>query len=430
MREKIVIIGNGIAGTTVARHVRKNSDSEIIVVGSESPFLFARTALMYVYMGSLTLTDIKLYEDWFWKKNRIQLRYDTASTADFSAKTIRLDGGESLGYDRLVLATGSRPNRLSVPGEDLVGVSAFYSLGDLERIQDLTRGGRQAVVIGGGLIGVELAEMLVSRGIQVTFLVREARYLESVLPAEESELIAGEIRSHGINLVFGETVAAVTSRNGRTVSGVRTESGETYEADFVGVAIGVGPNVEFAARNSIPVSRGIVVNEFFETQVPDVYAVGDCVEFERSGIGHKTIEQLWYAASRHGIALASNLTGVPVPYDRHVFYNSAKFFELEYQTYGSVPADSDERNSVVWSDGHRLIRIVFDPAKNTVLGFSSLGVRMRQAKCVEWIQNGDGVQDVVARIHQALFDPEFTRRLDRQAFRVQQVNPNVRASVS
>ncbi|MBL7899849.1 MAG: NAD(P)/FAD-dependent oxidoreductase, partial [Crocinitomicaceae bacterium] len=163
---RTVIIGNGIAGITAARHIRKKSDHEILVISGESPYFFSRTALMYVYMGHMRWDDIKPYEDWFWQKNRIDLEFDWVTEIEFQNKMLLTKSGKKINYDKLILALGSKPNKFGWPGQDLNRVQGLYSRQDLENLQNQTPQIKNAVIVGGGLIGIELAEMLLSKNIQ------------------------------------------------------------------------------------------------------------------------------------------------------------------------------------------------------------------------------------------------------------------------
>jgi len=206
--EHIVIIGNGISGVTAARHIRKNSDKEITIVSAETDYFFSRTALMYVYMGHLKFEHTQPYESWFWKKNRINLKKGYVSKVNSSSNEIEFSDGEKLGYDKLIIATGSKPNKFGWPGEDLNGVMGMYHKQDLEKLEKYAPDNKRckrAVIVGGGLIGIELVEMLHSRNIPVTFLVREQSFWNGVLPKGESEMINREIISNHIDLRLGVT---------------------------------------------------------------------------------------------------------------------------------------------------------------------------------------------------------------------------------
>ncbi len=182
--EKVVIIGNGISGVTVARHIRKNSDKEILIISGETEHFFSRTALMYVFMGHMRFKDIKPYEDYFWEKNRIDLLFDFVESIDTDTKSVVMKSGNTVNYDKLVLAVGSKPNKFGWPGQDLNGAQGLYSYQDLESIEQNAKTAKRAVIVGGGLLGVECAEMMGVRGIEVTFLGRESKFGGIVLPDE------------------------------------------------------------------------------------------------------------------------------------------------------------------------------------------------------------------------------------------------------
>lgn len=407
----LVIIGNGIAGITAARHVRKlDPGARITVLSDEGDYFYSRTALMYVYMGHMTVGHTKPYEDRFWPENRIALVRDYVERVDTGAKSLRLRSGGSLGYDKLLIATGSRGRRGGWPGEDLAGVQGLYGLPDLAAMEANTAGVERAVVVGGGLVGVEMAEMLRTRGIGVTLLVREAGYLDFVLPPEESGMVAREIRRHGVDLRLGTEVREIVGE-GR-VRAVVTTDGEAIPAGFVGVAIGVEPNVGFLAGSGVEAGRGVLVNERFETNVPDVYAAGDCAEHRDPPPGRTAVEQLWYTGRSHGATVAHAICGRPRAYAPGPFFNSAKFFDLEYQVYGRItPTLRDDEGAFYWEhpDGRKGVRIQYERMGDgtRVVGFDVMGVRFRQTVCERWIGEGASLAHVVAHLGAANFDPEF-----------------------
>ena len=152
----IVIIGNGIAGVTAARHIRKRSDHQITIISSETKHFYSRTALMYIYMGHMKFENTKPYEDFFWKKNRINLVFDHVEKVVPSSNRLQLKSGATIPYDILIIASGSKSNKFGWPGQDLKGVQSPYGYPDLELMEENTKGINHAVMVGGGLIGIEM----------------------------------------------------------------------------------------------------------------------------------------------------------------------------------------------------------------------------------------------------------------------------------
>lgn len=413
----IVIIGNGITGITTARHIRKHSGHEITVISSESKHFFSRTALMYIYMGHMKFEHTKPYEDWFWKKNRINLVHAHVDNIDFENKQCWLNNKERIAYDKLVIASGSKPNNIGINFQKIKGAQGLYSLQDLELMEQNTKGISHAVIVGGGLIGIEMAEMLHSRGIHVTFLVMEKSYWNNVLPWEESQMITRHIRHHGIEVKLETQLFNILQDDRGRVRAVVTDQDEEIPCEFLGVTAGVSPNVDFIRNSDVDTSRGILVNEYFETSATDVYAAGDCAEFRNPVPGQMRIEQLWYTGKMQGEVLAQNLLGNRTAYDRGIWFNSAKFLNIEYQTYGQVPSVFPQSlDSLFWANEQeeKCIRIVYERDNMSVRGFNLLGIRYRHEVCERWISGQRKVHEVLAHLHEANFDPEFFRRYEKE----------------
>ena len=413
----IVIIGNGITGITTARHLRKHSGHEITVISSESKFFFSRTALMYIYMGHMKFEHTKPYEDWFWKKNRINLVHAHVDNIDFEKKQCWLNNKERISYDKLVIASGSKPNNIGISFQKIKGAQGLYSMQDLELMEQNTKGISLAVIVGGGLIGIEMAEMLHSRGIHVTFLVMEKSYWNNVLPWEESQMITRHIRHHGIEVKLETQLFNILQNDRGRVRAVVTDQDEEIPCEFLGVTAGVSPNVDFIRNSDVDTSRGILVNEYFETSAMDVYAAGDCAEFRNPVPGQMRIEQLWYTGKMQGEVLAQNLLGNRTAYNRGIWFNSAKFLNIEYQTYGQVPSVFPQSlDSLFWANEQeeKCIRIVYDKENMSVRGFNLLGIRYRHEVCERWISEQRKVHEVLTHLREANFDPEFFRRYEKE----------------
>ncbi|HQS50755.1 MAG: FAD-dependent oxidoreductase [Sphingobacteriales bacterium 17-39-43] len=409
----IVIIGNGITGITCARNVRKlDSNASITVISGETEHFFSRTALMYIYMGHMKFEHTKPYEDWFWKKNRINLIKAYVKSLNSKDKTLHFDNGESIAYDKLIIACGSVPNKFGWPGENLHGVQGLYSIQDLEQMERNTKNISSAVIIGGGLIGIEMAEMLHSRKIEVKMLVRENFYWGNILPREEAQLIGKHISAHGIDLQLNTELKEIISDDQNRVKGVLTNKGEQFECQFVGLTAGVKPNIGFLEKHELETERGILINEYFETSIPHIYAAGDCAQFRNPKPGEPAIEQLWYTGKMQAETLARTICGDKSAYNRGIWFNSAKFFDLEYQTYGQIlPEINDQQKSFYWEhpNGKHAFRANYSSKDESISGFNFIGIRFRQIIAEEWIREHKTIGFVIQNLKKGWFDPEFSK---------------------
>jgi NADPH-dependent 2,4-dienoyl-CoA reductase/sulfur reductase-like enzyme len=414
--EHIVIIGNGISGVTLARHIRKNSDKKITIVSAETEYFFSRTALMYVYMGHMKFEHTQPYESWFWEKNKINLKKGYVKKVDSTNKQIIFSNDEYISYDKLVLATGSKPTKFGWPGQDLEGVMGMYHKQDLENLEKYAPNNqvcKRAVIVGGGLIGIELAEMLHSRKIPVTFLVRESSFWNGVLPAMESEMINRHIQNNQIDLRLNCNLKEIKSDTKVFVkSVVIEETGEEIECNIVGLTTGVSPNIDFIKNSTIETNKGVLVNRFLETNSKDIYAIGDCAE-QRQAIGNrKAIEAVWYTGRMMGETLAQTICKNKIEYKPGNWFNSAKFFDIEYQTYGWV---FPEKNSPSYEkhfqwkhqDDTKCITIAYHKDSLLFLGINTFGIRMRHEVFDKWLSEKRTIDYVIEYLADANFDPEF-----------------------
>ena len=408
--QHIVIIGNGIAGITAARHIRKLSDYRITVISGETDHFFSRTALMYIYMGHMKYEHTKPYEDWFWEKNRIELKRAWVSTIDYEQKKLTFPEGEDLEYDKLILATGSQSNKFGWPGQDLKGVQGLYSYQDLELMEENTKQVTRAVIIGGGLIGVEMAEMLHSRHIEVTYLIREDHFWGNVLPEEEATLIDNHLIKHGIDLRQNTELEEIIDDGGGRVKAIKTKAGEIIDCQFVGLTVGVHPNIDLVKDSKIEADRGILVDENLQTNIPDVFAIGDCAQLRIPPQGRRPIEAVWYVGRMMGETLARTITGDTTKYQPGIWFNSAKFFDIEYQNYGVVlPICPDGRDSFYWQchDGEKCLKIIYQKDNLEVKGVNLFGIRNRHEVWDKWLKEKRPLDYVIQHLPEANFDPEF-----------------------
>lgn len=421
----VAIIGNGIAGITAARYIRKLSDYRITVISAESKYFWSRTALMYIYMGHMRFHHTKPYEDWFWPKNRIDLIHDYVEFVDIKTRQLKMQNNPDINYDILIIASGSVHNKFGWKGEDLKGVTGMINLQDLERIEKYTKDIDRGVIVGGGLLGIELAEMLLSRKINVTFLVREKSFWNQILPPEESAMVNRNMKIHNVDLKLSAELDEIVGDNEGRVKAVYTKDGKEVPCQFVGLTAGVKPRVNFLKDTGVEIDRGILVDELLKTNISNVYAIGDCAQHRNPPAGRNSIEQIWYTGRMQGETVAKTICREPTPYQPGVFFNSAKFFNIEYQTYGQVPtAETEELTSFYWESNKedKAIRIVFHKNDYKVAGFNLMGIRYRQEVCSQWISTGVKIDKVMNHLERANFDPEFHRKYEpdiRSSFREQ-----------
>ncbi len=416
----ITIVGNGVTGVSAALRLRElQPDWKITMISGESDYHYSRPALMYIFMGHMRYKDTKPYEDSFWDEQRIDLVRGWVTEIDAEGHSLQMHDGGAICYDRLLLATGAESNKFGWPGQDLVGVQGLYSLMDLKKLYANVEGASRGVIVGGGLIGIELAEMLHSRGIEVTLLVRESSYWDNVLPKEESELVTRQIRRAGMDLrLESELKEVLDDGHGRACGVLASKLGsatsERIDCSVVGLTAGVHPNTTLASGNGIECGRGILVDRTLKTHSPDIWAAGDCAEIENPGEELNWIQQVWYTGKAQGKLAAESMAGGTEAYDPGIWFNSAKFVDLEYQTYGQVGFRLPGEEHLLWQDeeSSRLFRIVH--VAGVVVGFNAMGMRWRHRVCERWIAEKWPVERVLADLKDAGFDPEFFTRFESE----------------
>lgn len=404
-----IIIGNGVAGITAALTIRERDRSaQITLISGESDYFFSRTALMYAFMDRMSLRDLEPLERKVYDAQKFNRIRAWVTNLDAATRTLTLDTGQTIQYDALLLATGSRPNQLTVPGAAAVkaGLANFVTLQDLESLEKWTKLGGKAAVTGGGLIGIELVECLTHHGMQVDFFVREPWYWPAALDKEEAAIVTGHIRHHGVNVYLEESVAEIKSDTAGKLTGITSSSGKQYPLDLLGVSIGVHPAIEWLTQVKTPpaTKRGILTNPAFRTSLPQVWAAGDCAEIELPG-AKPLIEQIWYSAKRQGELAAKSMLGDSIAYQPPIFYNSSKFFEIEFTTVGQPNAPGSETFFHPFAGAQASIRITW--RDSAVTAFNMLGSRWNHEFFERWITERRAPQYVMDHLAEAQFDGEF-----------------------
>jgi nitrite reductase (NADH) large subunit len=304
MSEPLVIIGNGMAAARLCEELAQRALGRyaVAVIGEEPRLAYNRVLLSSVLAGEIAANDISLKPASWWSDRGVTLCYGAGVTAvDVTARTVTLSDGAALPFAKLVFATGSRAICLPVAGADLPGVMTFRNMGDVASISRAARHGARAVVIGGGLLGIEAAYGLAKAGAAVTLVHLMDRLMERQLDAPAAALLKRALEARGIEVLLN---AATTRFIGDShVEGVELKDGRVHVADTVVAAVGIKPNAEVAARAGIAVNRGIVVDDHVATNRPDVFAIGECAEHR--GICYGLVEP----AHEQARVLAERLAG-------------------------------------------------------------------------------------------------------------------------
>lgn len=308
-KQKLVVVGNGMAGIRTVEELLALAPDlyDITVFGAEPHTNYNRILLSPVLTGERTLQDIVLNdEDWYARHGIRLLRDRKVTRVDRLRRVVQADDGTEAPYDRLLLATGSNPFILPVPGNDLDGVVAFRDIGDVNRMIEASSRYRHAVVIGGGLLGLEAANGLAARGMDVSVVHLGPALLDRQLDGEASAMLRRSLEARGLTFLLGHQTQAILGGGDGRVRALRFADGQEIPADLVVMAAGVRPNTELAERCGLHVDRGVVVTDTLQTYDPRIYAVGECVSHRGTAYGlvAPLFEQAKVAANHlalHGI---------------------------------------------------------------------------------------------------------------------------------
>lgn len=339
MREKLVLIGNGMAGINTIEHILKLAPHkyDITVFGTEPYPNYNRILLSYVLQGNAKVEDIFL-NSWAWyEENGIALHAgDTVIAIDAAAKTVTSSRGVTVKYDKLIVATGSNPFMLPLPGADKEGVMAYRTIRDCELMTEAAQSHKRAVVIGGGLLGLEAARGLLNLGMQVNVVHITDCLMERQLDPTASKLLQKALEEQGMRFLLSKQSAEIVG--GKRVSGLKFKDGSVAAADLVVMAVGIRPNVEIAKRAGIEVLQGIVVDDYLRTSVPDVYAVGECAQHR--GVAYGLVAPLY----EQGAVLAKHLAGAPAaPYEGSLVYTKLKVSGVDVFSGGQFMDGEDTK---------------------------------------------------------------------------------------
>ncbi|HVI68432.1 MAG TPA: FAD-dependent oxidoreductase [Bradyrhizobium sp.] len=347
MSEPLVIVGNGMAAVRLVDELVTTALGRyaIAVIGEEPRLAYNRVLLSSVLAGETASHDIELKPAAWWRDRGVTLKYGCRATEiDVGRRELKIEGDESIEFSRLVLATGSSPLRLNVPGAELNGVHTFRDSRDVDLLLSLAARKKPVVVIGGGLLGLEAAYGLAKAGTPVTLLHLMDRLMERQLDAPAADLLKSLVERKGIAVELNANTARIhgTSR----VEGVELADGRRIEADAVVFAAGIRPNTKLAQEAGLTVNRGIVVDDVMQTSAPGIFALGECAEHR--GVCYGLVEPAYEQAR----VLARHLSGRNAAYQGSVVATNLKVSGVSVFSAGDF-LGSDASEAILLSDIRR-----------------------------------------------------------------------------
>lgn len=339
---RYVIIGSGVAGIAAIEAIRSlDREGEVVMIGDDPYGFYSRPGLAYYLTGELH--DKALFPRTAASYRKMNFRYVKGRVQKIlrEAHTLEMEGGTSLSYDRLLLAVGAQAAPMKAPGADLDGVLKLDHLEDAKKILKHARRGRTAVVVGGGITALEMVEGFLARGVKVHYLLRGDRYWSNVLDEQESRIVEHRLQEDGVRLHFHSEIAEILGKKGR-VSGVRLVDGKTLACDMVAYAIGVRPRLELAKQGGLEIDRGILVNEYLQTNDPAIYAAGDVAQVYDPATGQSVLDSLWGPARQQGYAAGLNMAGKRTAYRKAVSFNVTRLAGLTTTIIGMVGSGRDD----------------------------------------------------------------------------------------
>ncbi|MGG4275232.1 NADPH-nitrite reductase [Bacillus subtilis] len=340
-KKQLVLVGNGMAGVRAIEEILSVAKDEfqITIFGAEPHPNYNRILLSKVLQGDTDIKDITL-NDWDWyEENNIQLyTNETVIKVDTENKTVITDADRIQPYDELILATGSLPFILPIPGADKKGVTAFRDIKDTDTMLTASKQYKKAAVIGGGLLGLEAARGLLNLGMDVSVIHLAPFLMERQLDATAGRLLQNELEKQGMTFLLEKQTEEIVGDD--RVEGLRFKDGTSIEADLVVMAVGIRPNTTLGAESGIPVNRGIIVNDYMQTEIPHIYAVGECAEHR--GIAYGLVAPLYEQAK----VLAKHICGIETnPYEGSVLSTQLKVSGVEVFSAGDFN-ESEEKKAI------------------------------------------------------------------------------------
>jgi NAD(P)H-nitrite reductase large subunit len=339
-----VIIGDGIAGSSAAETIREaDPDADVTVITEEGEALYNRILIKEFAKGKLPAAPVSIHDPDWYEERDIDLELNTVvTTVDTDGKEVHTHEGDIYEYDKLLVATGGTPTQLPVDNSDAEGVHHFWTFEDARAIKENAERSEKGVVVGAGLLGIDLAAICGAQGIDAHYLMRGNAWWRYALSEEGAEIIHEALRDVGVTPVFDSGVDHFETDEEGHVTAAVDPNGDRFEAEFAGVAIGLNFNTEFLRGSGIETDNGIVVDEHMQTNVEDVYAAGDITQFHDVILGDQAQNGAWGSAKEQGsIAGANMAAGGPEETFEWVSSYSITHFDFPFLSFGHPTLGDD-----------------------------------------------------------------------------------------
>jgi NAD(P)H-nitrite reductase large subunit len=347
-----VIVGDGIAGSSAAETIREEDpDAEVTVLTDEGEALYNRILIKEFAKGKLPEAPISIHEPEWYEERDIDLQLNTyVETVDSDAKTIETHEGDIYEYDKLLVATGGTPAQLPVEGSDADGIHHFWTFQDARKIREHAEESDKGIIVGAGLLGIDLAAVCAAQGIDANYLMRGNRWWRYALSLEGAEIIHDALEDHGVTPVFDSGVDHFETDDDGHVEAAIDPNGERYEGDFCGIAIGLDFNIEWLQGSGVETDDGVVVDEYMQTNVEDIYAAGDITQFHDTILGEQAQNGAWGSAKNQGATAGKNMVADAEAEEfRWVSSYSITHFDFPFLSFGH-PTLGDEEAERKYSD--------------------------------------------------------------------------------
>ena len=388
-KEKLILVGNGMAGVRCLEEIIKYSPEtfEITVFGSEPHVNYNRILLSSVLQGGASFDDLTINDrDWY-EQHGIQLfTGETVIKIGTDKQIIQTDKNRSHSYDRLILATGSVPFLLPIPGAEKDGVITFRTIEDCQKMIEAANHYQKAVVIGGGVLGLEAARGLVNLGMEVSVVHISSYLMERQLDETAAKMLQKELENQGMKFLLEKVTQEIIGNN--RIEGLRFKDGTVVEADLLVMAAGVRPNIQLAKESGIAVNRAILVNDYMETTIPNIYAVGECVEHREMVYG--LVKPLY----EQGQVLAKRICGIDSKgYEGSVLSTQLKISGVDVFSVGEFQEDKRSKSIKIFDDLEGVYKkLVFQDQK--IIGAVLFGDTNERTRLLDMILKKQDVSDV------------------------------------